>query len=132
MIKETYLANLKKGKIPLDKCILVCRGRGNDELAPSKKLLDDFNRLKRVYEQLYSKGSVKAHNTAYDKIKYAAKFKDEIYSNPKAIMRLKEIARRALKEDIYLVCYEKYPKQCHRMLLIEYIMVEYRKGIDKN
>ena len=130
MIRETYLANLKKGNIPLDKCIMVCRGRGNDELAPSAKLLGDFNRLKRIYEDLYSKGSVKAHNTAWDRIKYADKFKVEIYSNPKALKRLREIAQRALKEDVYLVCYEKHPKNCHRMLLIEYIMALYRRGVE--
>ena len=130
MIRETYLANLKKGRIPLDKCIMVCRGRGNDELAPSKKLLDDFNGLKRTYEQLYSKGSVKAHNTAWDRIQYADRFKVEIYSRPTAIKRLREIAKRALKEDVYLVCYEKHPKRCHRMLLIEYIMALYRKGVN--
>ena len=52
-LRQTYLS--MKDKLPSgSEAILVMRGRGNNELAPSKELLNEFNALKKGY----SPGSV--------------------------------------------------------------------------
>jgi len=49
-LRQTYLS-LKK-VLPKDaETVLVMRGRGNDELAPSKELLDEFNGWKARFRQ---------------------------------------------------------------------------------
>ena len=121
MIRETYLAKLKGAKIPSSSCIVVCRGRGNDELAPSEELLKNFLLLKKGHEEVLGKGSAEAHNKAFEECQYKKKFIDEIQNNPKAVSRLEEIRRRAIREDVWLVCYEGDQKMCHRHILLDLI-----------
>lgn len=120
MIYETYLSNLKRSNIPLEQHIIVCRGRGNDELAPSERLLNEFLKLKYKYELTYGKGSAEAHNKAWDDCKYEEKFRIEMTNN-KSVARLQQIKERSIKEDVWLVCYEGPTKKCHRFILIDII-----------
>lgn len=87
-------------------------------LAPSKKLLNEFNERK---EKLRRMGidDVSAHNRAFDDIDYERKFRQEILNRPEALLKLRQIKESAKEKDIYLICYEKPPKKCHRFILIE-------------
>lgn len=47
-LRQTYLS--MKSKLPSGpEVVLVMRERGNDELAPSQELLDEFDALKKRY-----------------------------------------------------------------------------------
>ena len=62
MLKEASVSDLRSRDIPKESRILVNRGRGNDELAPSDALYKDFNTSKTRLEKGLGKGSAEAHN----------------------------------------------------------------------
>jgi uncharacterized protein YeaO (DUF488 family) len=95
--------------------VLVTRGRGNDELAPSKELLDEFNDWKAKF--VPGQGHETAFHCAWDKCNYEKRFRAQIAANPKSVARLKALAERAKTHDVFLICYEGYDKPCHRNLL---------------
>ncbi len=92
-----YLAKYNDYPDDEDK-ILVMRGRGNDELAPSKELLND-----------YKNDDISWHE-------YVKRFYKEM-ERQESKDRIQKIAERVNEgEKIRLICYEKnYP--CHRFLL---------------
>jgi uncharacterized protein YeaO (DUF488 family) len=51
---------------------------------------------------------------------YEERFRREILSNPKAVMKLREIRKLAETKDVRLICYEKNPP-CHRFVLMDLI-----------
>ena len=118
MLKEASISELHKKEISKDSRVLVNRGRGNDELAPSDTLFGDFSAQKSKLEKKLGKGSAEAHNKAYVDCDYESRFREQVTQNPEAYTRLKEIARRSAKEDVYLVCYEGLNKACHRRILL--------------
>jgi len=75
-------------------------GEHKKTLAPSAKLLGDY----------YKRG------LNWDE--YEKRFKKEI-NNPETIKILKEISKKALKENITLLCIEEKPDFCHMRLLAE-------------
>ena len=98
MIKEGYIANWHK----YPKNEIKIRVARPSILAPSKKLWNDYKQGKitwYVFENC---------------------FLEEILNNPKALLKLREIAEISKTQDVRLMCYEKsYP--CHRFLLMDII-----------
>jgi len=118
MLKEAGLSEIVKRGIPKDRCVFVARKRGNDELAPSDELFQDFDKRKKAFEFEYGKGSIEAHNRAFLDCHYESRFRNQILSNLKAMKKLENISKRAQNEDVFLICYEGPKKACHRRILI--------------
>ncbi len=118
MLREASLAELRGGAIPRARRVLVNRGRGNDELAPSESLLAEFMAAKRALERRFGKGSAEAQNRAFLACRYEERFRRQIHGDPVALERLRRLAERARREDVYLVCYEGRGKACHRRILL--------------
>jgi len=115
-LKQTYLS--LKDKLPKGAgSVLVMRGRGNDELAPSRELLEDFNRFKEQFAN--QPGYPTAFHYAWERSHYAQRFTAQIKTSPAAMAKLKGITARARSQDVYFICYEGYDKPCHRKLLLE-------------
>jgi uncharacterized protein YeaO (DUF488 family) len=126
-LRQTYLS--MKDKLPKDaEVVLVIHGRGNDELAPSKELLDDFNAWKARFP--LDSGYATAFHYAWDKSNYEKRFRTQIAANPKSSARLKELVERAKTRDVFLVCYESYDKPCHRHLLLRIAEDEFGATVD--
>lgn len=118
-----------KKKLPADaEEVLVIRGRGNDELAPSEKLLHDFNELKKQF--VPGCGYESEIHYAWDKSDYEKRFREQIKGDSKARARLKELAERALNRDVFLICYEGDDKPCHRRLLLQIAHDEFGAIVD--
>jgi uncharacterized protein YeaO (DUF488 family) len=118
-----------KDKLPAGaEYVLVMHGRGNDELAPSKELLDEFNAWKAEFAP--DSGYETAFHFAWDKSNYERRFREEIAANPKSSARLKTLAERAKTHDVFLVCYEGYDKPCHRKLLLQIAEQEFGASVD--
>jgi len=126
-LRQTYLS--LKAKLPKDaESVLVMRGRGNDELAPSRELLEDFNRFKESFTQ--QPGYQSAFHYAWDKSQYARRFKAQIEGSRASMEKLRTIADRARAHDVFFICYEAYDKPCHRKLLLEIAEKEFRAIVD--
>jgi len=126
-LRQTYLS--LKDKLPADaETVLVMRGRGNDELAPSKELLDEFNEWKSRFTS--GQGYETAYHFAWDKCGYENRFRAQIAGNPSAAAKLKTLAERAKSHDIFLICYEGYDKPCHRNLLLQIAKQEFGAPVD--
>jgi uncharacterized protein YeaO (DUF488 family) len=126
-LRQTYLS--MKDKLPPGaESVLVMRGRGNDELAPSKELLDEFNDWKARFAPGSGYGT--AFHFAWDKSDYEKRFREEIAANPKSSARLKALAERAKTHDVFLICYEGYDKPCHRKLLLEIAKEQFGAPVD--
>jgi len=126
-LRQTYLG--LKSKLPAGaEYVLVMRGRGNDELAPSKELLDEFNEWKARF--VPGQGYETAFHFAWDKSNYEKRFRAQIAANPKSAARLKALAERAKTHDIFLICYEACDKPCHRHLLLEIAEQEFGAEVD--
>jgi len=106
MIKETYLA-VKKKVVPSGDVVFdisrFTKKKGNiSPLAPSQELLNEWNRDRIVWKD------------------YVEKYYEELRENEEANSLIQEIANRAARDDIWLVCLERgYP--CHRFLVKEII-----------
>lgn len=115
-LRQTYLS--LKDKLPEGaETILVMRGRGNDELAPTRELLEDFNRYKEEFSN--QPGFPTAFHYAWKRSDYEQRFKTQIRSNAAAMQKLKALSMSAKSHDVYFICYEAYDKPCHRNLLLE-------------
>jgi uncharacterized protein YeaO (DUF488 family) len=126
-LRQTYLS--LKNKLPDDaEYVLVMRGRGNDELAPSGELLDEFNEWKAKFKP--SHGYETAYGFAWTKSDYEARFRAQIQANPKALARLRELAEQSRTHDVFLICYEGYDKPCHRKLLLKIAEEEFGAEVD--
>mgnify|MGYP002623995262 FL=1 len=117
-LKETYVSNLKN--VPEKNRIFVMMHRGHDCLAPSPAMVEA---IKKEDEKLQKKGMdpVEAHNAAFEKTKFEEQYRKKIANDQEAQERMQEIKELAKKEDVYLICYEKEPKKCHRHILIDLI-----------
>ncbi|MCX6093394.1 MAG: DUF488 family protein [Candidatus Bipolaricaulota bacterium] len=126
-LRQTYLS--MKDKLPRNaEYVLVMHGRGDDELAPSKELLDEFNEWKAKFTP--GEGYPTAYHFAWAKSDYEARFRAEIAANPEAAERLKELAERARTHDVFLICYEGNDKPCHRKLLLKIAKEEFGAPVD--
>lgn len=128
-LKQTYLS--RKKMLPKgSETILVMRGRGNDELAPSKELLDEVNRLKKEYAAAPDPHFGNAYEYAWEKSDYERRFLAEIAARPEATERLKKLSGRSRNKDIYLICYESDDKPCHRKLLLRIAETQFGATVD--
>ena len=118
MLKEASISQMRSMQIPRERRVLVNRGRGNDELAPSEELFALYISAREKLEPTLGKGSAEAHNQAFLDAGYESRFREQILRDPNAMARLEDLSRAAEKEDIYLVCYEGPPKACHRRILM--------------
>ena len=128
-LRQTYLS--MKAKLSADvKTVLVMRGRGNDDLAPSKQLLDDFNRYKQEFKE-HSGDYPDAYSDAWDKSNFEPRFMQQILDEPKSMERLKALAEEAKGKDIYLICYEGEDKPCHRKLLLKMAREQFNAPVNE-
>ena len=104
------------------------RGRGNDELAPSRDLLEEFNDYKARFSR--NPGYATAYDFAWDKSEYESKFRAQIRGSHSAMLKLQSIAERARRRDVFLICYEAYDKPCHRKLLLQIAEEEFGANVD--
>jgi hypothetical protein len=118
MLKEASISQMRSMQIPKERRVLVNRGRGNDELAPSDELFTLYNSTRARLEPALGKGSPEAHNQAFIDMEYEKKFRKQISEDPIAMARLEKLSRRGETEDLYLVCYEGPLKACHRRILM--------------
>jgi len=128
-LRQTYLS-LKDKLPPNVEVVLVMRGRGNDELAPSKELLDEFNALKKSYSP--DSGFESPFHYAWVKSNFAERFLAQIRQSKAAMARLKNLSERSRSRDVFLVCYEGYDKPCHRHLLLKVAEEELRAEVDSS
>ena len=127
-LRQTYLS--MKKKLPTNaEVVLAMHGRGNDELAPSKELLDDFNRHKKQFRE--DSGYPTAFHYAWDACDYEKRFRDLILSRPMALERLKTLSEASRTKDIFLVCYEGKDKPCHRRLLLKIAKEQFGADVDE-
>ena len=118
MLREASISEIRSKSIPRERRVLVNRGRGNDKLAPGDELFADFNARKSALERRHGKGSAGAHNDAFVESDYRERFRAQIEGDERALARLEEIALRAAREELFLVCYEGAAKACHRRILL--------------
>jgi hypothetical protein len=118
MLREASISQMRGMQINKENRVLVNRGRGNDELAPSDALFTEYNSTRFELEPSLGKGTPEAHNQAFIDMDYERKFRRQISEDPLALARLEELSLRAEKEDLYLVCYEGPQKACHRRILM--------------
>lgn len=52
---------------------------------------------------------------------FESRLKQEIFSNPQALVKLREIQKLATESVVFLVCGEKNADRCHRSLLKKWI-----------
>jgi len=128
MLKEASIAEMNRLKLPREARILVNRGRGNDELAPSEALYREMATCREHVEKTLGKGSAEAHNRAFLACRYESRFRQQIEASPEALRKLSEIAARSKHQDISLVCYEGATKACHRRILMR--IIEARFGVE--
>jgi len=129
-LRQTYLS--MKAKLPANvKTVLIMRGRGNDELAPSKELLDEFNHYKHEFKE-HPRGYPYAYWYAWDKSNFEPRFTQQILDKPKSMERLKALAEEAKGKDIYLICYEGEEKPCHRKLLLKIAKQQFNAAVNED
>jgi len=127
-LRQTYLS--MKKHLPEDsETVLVMRGRGNDELAPSKALLEEFNRWKAECSKTVS-DPVEAYKCAWKRSDYERHFREQVFSNPASMNRLKDLAEESRDKDIFLICYEGEDKPCHRKLLLQIAEEQFAGTVD--
>ena len=102
-LRQTYLS-LKRKLPPEAEAVLVMRGRGNDELAPSKALFDEFKRREAACRDTAGDPAEAAWR-AFREADYEGRFTAEILGSDAARARLGELARRSRERDVFLVCY---------------------------
>ena len=127
-LRQTYLS--RKKTLPVDaEVVLVMRGRGNDELAPSRDLLDDFKREEAECAKT-AKNATEAAWCAYEAVDYERRFRELIEGNPTSLERLKRLSEESRGRDVFLICYEGEDKPCHRKLLLQFAKEHFDADVD--
>ncbi len=121
-----------KKHLPADAAtVLVMRGRGNDELAPSKALFDDYKAAETGCKAS-TKDSSEAAWCAYKACDYARRFRTQILANPASMARLEALTEESRHRDVFLICYEGEDKPCHRKILLEIAQEAFDATIDSD
>lgn len=123
----TYLGFLRNYNSPTKKFMYVMRNRGNNQVAPSKELLDQWLREKKLFKEF---GEWETRGIAACWPHYKRKYL-KLLESEQAKAWMQKVAKEAQRGDVVLVCYEKDSKHCHRRLLAQEIVrrhpeVEYR------
>jgi hypothetical protein len=111
MLKETYLAKMKKIAKENNAAFIVVTRRAGHVLSPSWKLLND-----------YKDGRI-------DWAQYTERFRHEMECDP-CRKEMKRIWDLSQSKDVFLVCYEKQGEDCHRYLLKDMIKMQFGKVQD--
>lgn len=127
-LRQTYLS-MKKHLPDGAQTVLVMRGRGNDELAPSKELLEDFNIAKEKCASRMD-DSIQVYECAWRTSNYEERFREQILSTPASMARLRQLSDESKARDIFLICYEAEDKPCHRRLLLSIAETEFGADVD--
>ncbi len=126
-LRQTYLS--LKDRLPSGaESVLVMRGRGNDELAPSADLLAEFNAWKARF--VPDSGYETPYHFAWAKSGYESRFRSQILGDHEAVAALKALGERAQSRDVFLICYEAYDKPCHRNILLQIAETELGATVD--
>ncbi|MCX7750359.1 MAG: DUF488 domain-containing protein [Candidatus Bipolaricaulota bacterium] len=126
-LRQTYLSKVKE--LPPDaEVVLVMRGRGNDELAPSAQLFRDFTAAKKRFTP--DSGYASPIHYAWEECDYERRFRAQILGDSRALARLRELSAQAKDRDVFLVCYEGDDKPCHRKLLLAMAQEEFGAVVD--
>ena len=109
---DCYLAVLKRFKVKYPTAIfeLVHRASGS-VLAPSVDLL--------IRTGIFMKAD--GSKNPKDFVLYRRLYREQILTNKMAMQRLRDLKQMAERQDIFLVCLEKDPTNCHRTLIKEMI-----------
>jgi uncharacterized protein YeaO (DUF488 family) len=119
-----------KKHLPADAVtVLVMRGRGNDELAPSKALFDDYKAAEAECRKSTS-DATEAAWCAYEACDYERRFREQMLANPASMDRLKALTEESRDTDVFLICYEGEDKPCHRKVLLEIAQEELGADVD--
>jgi len=117
MLFTTYLANLRyRGLHPTKKFIFVMVDRGNNEVAPTREMVSQMLRDKKLFGEQWETRGHSACWPAYRK-KYL-----KLLESEEAKAWMKKVAAESQTADIVLVCFEKDHKHCHRRLLAQEIV----------
>lgn len=102
MLCESYKRNIQKiREVNPNMKVIDVTPTSNSPLSPSRKLASDFRGNKITWEE------------------YTERFRKEM-NNPVIESMLLDIAKQAVTEDVYLICYEARG-HCHRFILLELI-----------
>ena len=104
---DCYLGVLKKFKKEFPNAYFEYVNNRNI-LAPSRELKIEAGVEKK-------KDGTKNPKMLFDE--YSIKYIEEINNNPKALKRLKELSIILRFTDIFLICYEVNPLECHRSII---------------
>jgi uncharacterized protein YeaO (DUF488 family) len=103
MLGETYKKNIKNIKEQYPNAVFVdVTSTSNSPLSPSMRLSSALRLGKITWDQ------------------FKLDFTEEIEMEVKK-RKMLEIAKDAVDKDVFLLCCEASPKQCHRSILIEVI-----------
>ena len=89
--------------LPEDAVPIVVTRTSWSPLAPSLELLNDYKENRISWCQ------------------YEERYREEMLNSDEAIEEMKQIFKLSCIKDVYLICYEKPPKNCHRHILIDLI-----------
>jgi len=92
----------------------VRSNRGNDEVAPSKALLEWLARIKSEFGKEWKKVFAAEYWRHYKR-----KYLRQLRTSPEADRWMKKIAEESKRTNVVLVCLEKDHMHCHRRLLAE-------------
>lgn len=111
----TYLGFLRNYNDPAKKFMYVMRNRGNNQVAPSKELLEQFLRDKKLFEE-YGEWETRGISASWPQ--YKKKYL-KLLESEQAKAWMKKVAEESRKGDVVLVCYcgPRSGKHCHRFLL---------------
>lgn len=102
MLRETYKRNIPKVRdvFPSAKFVDVTP-TSNSPLSPSPELMSDYRNNKITWDE------------------FTERFKKEM-NTPTIEALLLDIAKQAINEEVYLLCYDK-TQNCHRIILLDLI-----------
>lgn len=103
MLYESYKRKIKElRQLNPNMKVVDVTPTSNSPLSPSPELMSDFRNSKITWEE------------------FSTKFKDEMNNSVIEAMLL-DIAKQAVNEDVYLICYEANSSKCHRSILLNLI-----------
>lgn len=124
MLFTTYLGFLRNYKPNSPKKFYyVMRNRGNNQVAPTKEMVDQMLSDKKRFEEF---GQWETRGVWMCWPEYKKKYL-KLLESEQAKNWMRRVAAESLMRDVVLVCFEKDSMHCHRRLLAEEIAKTYPK-----
>lgn len=117
MLFTTYLGFLRNYNGLDKRFYYVMRNRGNNQVAPTKEMVDQMLRDKKLFEEF---GEWKTRGMSACWPHYQKKYL-RLLESEQAQNWMRRVAAESLMRDVVLVCYEKDHVHCHRRLLVQEI-----------